>query len=343
MNILKTLGIVAAFHAAAYFLFFITPGCRSTAPRPTPADTERPAAPSVTGESPAGTGLSASATPMETGGAMINVPSSATIRYSPTRPGTPLATALQSAPPPDVTPASTYTVVANDNLTKIAKRHGLTVTELARANKLTNNAILRIGQRLVIPGKAPPGGSELEPGAGTLAATYVVQPNDTLGAIARQAGTTTTELKRLNNLKSDYVRVGQELKLPPAGTAKPAASPTADFTAGPMKKADGAVVHVVKSGESLSDIAKRYQVKVSEIALANNIGDPNKIRQGQELVIPGFSAVGTGSTPVSTPEAATPGPTVPAAPPPGQDLETGLKKTDVPIIKVEDASAPRVP
>ena len=284
MKILKTLGIVAAFHAAAYFLFFITPGCRSTTPRPTPADTDKPAAAPVTVDSPAGTGLTASAAPMETTGTTVSIPSSAMIRYSPTRPNTPVAAALQSPPPPDVTPASTYTVVAGDNLTKIGKKHGLTVTELARANKLTNNAMLHIGQRLVIPGKTPAGASMPESAAGGMGTTYVVQPNYLLGSIARQAGTTVAELKRLNNLKSDYVRVGQELKLPAAGAPRSAASTAAESAAGPVKKADGAVVHVVKFGESLSDIAKKYQVKVSEIVLANNIGDPNMIRQGQELL-----------------------------------------------------------
>jgi LysM repeat protein len=274
----------------------------------------------------------------------------AVVRYSPTRPGSAAAQALESAPPADVTPATTYTVAAGDSLWSIAKKHGTTVTELARANKLTSNSRLSIGQKLIIPGKTPAaaGGGVGESVSG---ATYVVKPGDTLSGIAHRAGSTPADIRRANNLTSDYVRVGQELRLPAesaSATVAPSAGAPAASSA-PAKKPEGSVVHVVKPGETLGAIARKYQVKVSDLAVANNIADPKKIRPGQELVIPGFTAVGSAAPampaanpPAPAPAGATPAPTnVPA---PDQDLDAGLKPQDnVPVIKIEDGNAPKAP
>ena len=345
MNILKILGIVVAVHIVAFFLMFVNPGCRSTdqGSAPVAGDTMPAAA------TPVGTAVMPAATPM----VAVDTSAPPAVRYSPTRPGSAAASALESAPPPPVTPATTYTVVAGDSLWTIAKKHGTTVTDLAKANKLTNNSRLSIGQKLIIPGKAP----AAEGGAGEPAptATYKVRPGDTLSGIAHRMGTTAAEIKRANNLSSDYVQVGQELRLPgetaaataaPAAASAPAASPAA-----PVKRAEGSVVHVVKPGETLGAIARKYQVKTQDLLVANNISDPRKIRAGQELVIPGYTAVSgaggsSGAAPVGTPAgnapAASPAPAATSSaagvPAPDQDLDAGLKpQENVPVIKIEDA------
>ncbi|MGA2445036.1 MAG: LysM peptidoglycan-binding domain-containing protein [Opitutaceae bacterium] len=360
MNILKILGIVVAVHVVAFFLMFVNPGCRSTSQGSAPIATDTaPAVGAGTATSPATNPVAA---PTDSASAVsVNIPPSAVVRYSPTRPGSPAAAALESAPPADVTPATAYTVVAGDNLWNIAKKNGTTVTELEKANKLTSNSRLSVGQKLIIPGKTPAASAAAAGGADLVAAaTYTVRPGDTLAGIARRAGTTTAELKRVNDLKSDYVRVGQELKLPSgaapatgATVASPSAAASSASTA-PGKKPEGSVIHVVKAGETLGAIARKYQVKVSDLAVANNIADPKKIRPGQELVIPGFTAVG-GAAPATAPAAspsaaATPAapaptpPTTPPPPPPDQDLDAGLKpQNNVPVIKVDDTGAAKTP
>ncbi|MDD2762447.1 MAG: LysM peptidoglycan-binding domain-containing protein [Opitutaceae bacterium] len=347
MNILKILGIVVAVHVVAFFLMFVNPGCRSSSPRPAPADTS--AAPS---------GLSPATASVDFAPAVsVNIPPPVGVRYSPTRPGTPAAAALESAPPADVTPATTYTVVAGDSLWKIARKHGTTVAELEKANKLTSNSRLSVGQKLIIPGKAPAGAAgSADPG---MAATYTVKPGDTLASIARRVGSTTAELKQANSLRSDYVRVGQELKLPTSAALKMDETTASPAVATPVKKPEGAMTHVVKAGETLGAIARKYQVKVSDLAVANNIADPKKIRPGQELVIPGFTAVGGAApapqsapaaiatqpaTPATPLDATTPAVTTPPPPPPGQDLDSGLKpQGDVPVIKIDDTGATESP
>jgi len=120
---------------------------------------------------------------------------------------------------------TTYTVQRGDTLSAIARRFGMTVIELMRLNGITNPNVIRVGQPLTVRATATP-----TPGAPTATPTtaattvYVVQRGDTLSAIARRFGTTTTVLIRLNGLTSaNYIYVGQRLRVPgPAGSEEPA-------------------------------------------------------------------------------------------------------------------------
>jgi LysM repeat protein len=116
------------------------------------------------------------------------------------------------------------------------------------------------------------------------------------------------------------------------------------------KPANGETVkHTVAVGESLGVIARKYQMSVGELAAVNNITDPSKVRAGQQLVIPGFKAVTVKGVTAPASAPAKPAATEASAPasprfeltppPPGQDLDAGLKEasTEVPTIKVEEA------
>jgi LysM repeat protein len=349
MNILKILGIVAGIHVVAFFLMFVNPGCRSTSTPPTSADTlpVQPAAPAAAATDTApGTGPAVS----------VSIPN-APVRYSPTRPGTPESEALENTVPADVTPASTYTVVRGDSLSKVAKKNHTSVAELMKTNHLTNSSILNVGQKLIIPGKTPEGAApgNLEPVVA--GASYTVKPGDTLASIAHRCGSTTAELKKTNNLQSDYVQVGRELKLP-AGSA-PVAAEAAPGGPVSVKAPEGALTHEVKVGETVGVIARKYHVKTQDLLVANNIADPRKIRPGQVLVIPGGSAPAAGAaakpgssvkpspaTPAGpAPETANGGTSVTApAPAAAPDLDSGMKpQADVPVIKVDDSSDTKTP
>lgn len=98
------------------------------------------------------------------------------------------------------------------------------------------------------------------------ARVHTVKSGENLTSIARLYNTTVSELKRLNNLSSDFIREGQKLTLPYS------------------QSQEG--LYVVKSGETLSGLASRYNTTVSEIKGANNLTS-DFIREGQRLVIPG--------------------------------------------------------
>ena len=96
--------------------------------------------------------------------------------------------------------------------------------------------------------------------------TYMVQKGDTLSKIANQFNTTVEELKRLNNLTSDLIQIGQILFIPVTSI-----SPTETYT--------------VKKGDTLYSISQRYGVTVEELKLINNLTN-NNLYIGQELKVP---------------------------------------------------------
>jgi LysM repeat protein len=309
MKILQIFGAVVAVHLLAFIFIFASPGCQSgpqhqptpdaTVPTVTPAPLPTYTEP-VSVTPPADLSAPVSYNPASPGG-----------YAAPTRPGSANAVALTPAKPVEnVAPVSTYTVERGDSLWSIAKKHGLTVAELSKANNVSSGVALKPGRKLIIPGKP-----------------------------------------------------GQ----PAAAAAQPEPAPAATTTA--AKPANGeAVRHTVQSGESLGVIARKYGVSVGELAAANNITDPSKVRAGQSLVIPGFKATGTrgsavtsskpaattttttvktnGSAPTTTTEPAKPAdaPHFELTPPPAdQDLDAGLKDVptaEVPTIKVEDPAPP---
>ncbi|MBI3941495.1 MAG: LysM peptidoglycan-binding domain-containing protein [Chloroflexi bacterium] len=109
-----------------------------------------------------------------------------------------------------------YTVQVGDTLISIASRYNTTVDALKAANALTSDTV-QVGQKLNLPfdaaGPPPPAaGSGQGSGSGQI---YVVQPGDTLLAIAIRYKTTTEALVAANNLANeDSIVVGQKLKIP---------------------------------------------------------------------------------------------------------------------------------
>ena len=273
MKILKILGIAAGVHALALILIFSNPGCsysKASAPESAPPQPPITSAPTTD---------AATAAPAPS-------PDGATIRYSPTRPNTAVASALEAEPVSGVTPVTTYTVAKGDNLWSIAKANQITRSELAAANKLGANATLHVGQKLIIPSKAKP----------VEAAPAFSAPAATAGVAASGAAA------------------------PAAGTDKPA----------DMQK------HVVRPGETLGGIARKYGVRQGDIAVANNITDPKKIQPGQELLIPARSSRAAKG---SRAKAEAPAEAKPAPAPADQDLDAGLKPanpSDVPVVKIQD-------
>lgn len=302
MKILKIFGVVVGVHVFALILIFANPGC-SSAKRPTRdasetviasgGDTRATTAPATTtSESPVSLAPPPSFDP--------DAAAAPVVRFTPTRPGTPTAVALEAAPVADVTPATTYTVVRGDSLWTIAKKHHSSVAEIAAANNLRTSATVRVGQKLIIPATSVAGSSTQ------------VQPAE----------------------------------------STPVAAP-----APATPRASGeAVKHIVRPGETLGAIARKYQVKVGDIATANNISDPARIRPGMELTIPGWQAptsrASRATATAATPRPAAPEPTtMPATQPapaesvptivipaPEQDLDAGLKDKQgaAPVIPVEE-------
>src|SRR5690606_31902409 len=114
---------------------------------------------------------------------------------------------VQVAP---TTQSGSYTVVAGDSLSVIAKKFGITTDALKRANGLTSDQI-NVGQKLVIPtDKDDSKTVTIQP----VDSSYTVVSGDSLSVIAKRFGISTDALKEANQLASDVIRVGQKLVIP---------------------------------------------------------------------------------------------------------------------------------
>jgi LysM repeat protein len=178
-----------------------------------------------------------------------------------------------------------HTVRRGETLGQIARRYGTTAAAIAQANGIRNINVIIAGTTLVIPAAATPGAPAPAAAPAPTGVVYVVRRGDSLYEIARRYGTTVAALAQANGIANPRrISIGQRITIVGgrAAPAGPAAAPPAAAPTG--------AVHVVRPGETLGKIARRYGTTAAAIAQANGIRNINVIRVGQRLVIPGAPA-----------------------------------------------------
>lgn len=160
-----------------------------------------------------------------------------------------------------------YTVKAGDTLSTIASRYGVSVVRLKRANRLSGDS-LRIGDRLEIPTQVAVSDA---PKRVAQSRTHRVRSGESLYTIGKRYGVSVDRIKAANGLRRNTIRVGQELVIPARSSGGAGVS-------------EGKV-HRVRSGDTLSEIARRYGTTVSKLRSANGLTS-NRLRIGQALKIP---------------------------------------------------------
>lgn len=164
--------------------------------------------------------------------------------------------------PPEGLITNTYVVQKGDTLYSIANKLGTTVSELKKENNLTSNT-LQIGEVLRIPTK------EIYEEEENI---YIVKKGDSLYSIANKYNTTVEELKRINNLTSNILSIGQVLKLP-------------SDKASDVENEENTISYTVQKGDSLYSIARKYDTTIDRIKDLNNL-TTNLLSIGQVLLIP---------------------------------------------------------
>ena len=165
--------------------------------------------------------------------------------------------------PVEVKPEYTdYIIQRGDTLSKISKRYNITIAAIKAANPQIKNDVVKLGQKIKLPGKVdvgeqtvPAGAFEKKPAAAASAAKtssaakpysgetkkYVVKSGDTLGGIAISYGISVRQLKEMNGLKNNLIVVGKELKVPAAKVESKKQDP--------VKKSDDKVATTEKKPE----------------------------------------------------------------------------------------------
>lgn len=170
----------------------------------------------------------------------------------------------------------TYRVRSGDTLSTIARRWHITVKSIVQANRLRSDR-LRVGQRLVltVPNvarspivTASKASSKSSTSRGHV--IYAVRSGDSLFSIAQRYGVSVDDLKMTNRLSGNTIRAGQRLRIPKTGEegVKPAS-----------------IIYTVRSGDTLSTIAGRYNVSVTKLRRLNRLSS-SRLQVGQRLEIP---------------------------------------------------------
>jgi peptidoglycan endopeptidase LytF len=229
-----------------------------------------------------------------------------------------------------------HQIVAKDTYYSIGRRYGVSPKEIITYN---DNKFLSLGIVIKVPTNLP---FAVQTGKKTSAAAintvlpaatvqdnpvmveHAVQRKENLNMLAEKYGTTVNEIKRVNNLKSINLQVGQVLKIPakpgtetevstpaePVKTEKPkevTATVTTQIEAQYKKQAEAAkkepvqakqvavvqnvakdafIVHTVASNETMYSIASKYNLTLDQLKAKNNLSS-NSLYVGQKLLISG--------------------------------------------------------
>ena len=137
------------------------------------------------------------------------------------------------------------------------------LSQSSAVEKPTTNTFSNIFQESLLPYQSII--SVFDTGQRNQVITYIVQPDDNLSQIATDFGVSINSLIWANNLKdSDYLSPGQELKIPPVS----------------------GVIHVVKKGDTIQSIAKKYSASEDKIIEFNGLPRDGSLQISQEIIVP---------------------------------------------------------
>ncbi len=201
--------------------------------------------------------------------------------------------------PPREQGAVTHTVGSQETLFSISRQYNVTTAEIQQWNDL-QTTVLSVGQELVIYTDADTGDdSEQLPepeteeeqiqqidresivGPTSAASTYyTVRSGDYLNLIASQHGMTTDELRQLNNLDDDMIRVGQQLIV-----RESQSTPVVDEDYEESTPQGRFVNYMVESGENMGSVLERFSMTEVELRSLNPGVDLASLGSGQRLTV----------------------------------------------------------
>ena len=163
-----------------------------------------------------------------------------------------------------------YKIASGDTLGGIAHRFGTSVSALLAWNGLTSTRI-RAGRYLIVMPEGATGSTASSSSSAAPTGVYTVRRGDTLSGIGARVGASVAQLRAWNGIRGSTIHVGQRLKVPGSASPAPALPP-------------GSNRYRIQPGDSLSTIATRFGVSVSDLRAWNNLRS-TRITAGKELVV----------------------------------------------------------
>jgi len=181
----------------------------------------------------------------------------------------------------------THVVRKGDTFSKIARLYRVDVEPILEINRLNKKSRLSVGTNLLIPlpkdqdlkadTQAKKKSGETDRGSKPAETTYTIKKGDSLWSIANETGVNIGALSRWNNLHPDKkLMPGDKLKIRIGETSR-----SAEEARGKHVRKE--IIYVVKEGDTLWSIAKKFNLTVSEIKTWNHIGEGNRIHPEDRL------------------------------------------------------------
>ena len=169
-----------------------------------------------------------------------------------------------------------HLVKHGDTFSEIAKKYRVTDQQIRFWNGMKYRDKLKPDQKLILW----PSRNNLRRAVGTT--WYIVKTGNSLGSIAQKYNTSTKELKKLNKLKTNNIYIGKRLQVPSKPNHNSSASKLKKST---IQRSTSKITYLVKAKDTLSNIAKKYNVKTTELKSWNSIQNSNKLKPKQLLVM----------------------------------------------------------
>lgn len=200
-----------------------------------------------------------------------------------------------------------HVVRSGETVASIAERYGASTAGILAANRLSSASKLQTGRTLMVP-QGPAFDSaqadriaslttgwsvedERDRSSSTARRTYRVRPGDTLSSIARRHGVSVAKLTQWNGLRNSHrIRVGQRLTIR-GGSSSSTASASASRSSGSSASSpaassgSGRTTHVVRPGDTLSEIAAAHGTTVANLRAWNKMSRRNTIYPGEKITI----------------------------------------------------------
>ncbi len=197
-----------------------------------------------------------------------------------------LTDSVDGTPNPDALTKVEYEVASGDTLLSIATKFNTTTQAIRDTNRLATD-LIQIGQTLTV--MVPPA----EPTPTPEPFYYIVQPGDSLTGIADALDVPWTVIVTANKMPdANALKAGMSLMIPgysPATGATDAAGAAGEETTAAAVDPSEQATHTIKAGETLTEIARMYDIALGDLQRANNISNAGLIKPGQVLTLPGLN------------------------------------------------------